>query len=59
MLKDRKKLELTLIQSLISQELQKLGQPNFVWFFELNVEIFSLSLVFELYLVWKCSKLGK
>ena len=53
----RKKANLTSIHGLISHELQQLGHSNFVCHFDLNLAAFLQSLVSELHLVQKCSKL--
>ena len=54
-----KKSNLTLIHELISEELQQLGHPNFLWYFTLNLPTFSQSLVSELQMVQKYSKFEK
>ena len=47
------------LNGLISHELQQLRNQNFVSYFDLDITTFSQSLVSDLYMVAKCSKLKK
>ena len=54
-----KELKMTSVEKLISQRVQQLGHPKFVWHFDLNLATCSQSLKFEQVTVWKCLKLEK